>query len=220
MLDSYVSRTTRWLDLGCGHNLLPAWLPASQIEESIIIDKADLVVGIDADVASLRQHNSLTNKIAGDIESLPFKDESFSLVTANVVIEHVKSPDLLLAEVRRVLRPNGLFIFHTPNAISYATAIAKIIPEPLKIRLVALLQNREARDVYPTCYRMNTRRTIERLARQHGLKVLNLNMVESSAQTVALGPIVLLELLLIKGLRSRWLCNFRTNIIAVLQRAQ
>jgi hypothetical protein len=42
--------------------------------------------------------------------------------------------------------------------------------------------------------------------------------VESSAQTVILGPVVLPELLLIAVLRLNSLRNFRTNIIAVLQK--
>jgi len=38
----------------------------------------------------------------------------------------------LLSEVRRILKPNGIFLFHTPNALSYATLMARMVPEALK----------------------------------------------------------------------------------------
>jgi ubiquinone/menaquinone biosynthesis C-methylase UbiE len=44
-------------------------------------------------------------------ESLPFDDASFDYVVATFVLCTVDSPDAALAEVRRVLRPGGRFVF-------------------------------------------------------------------------------------------------------------
>jgi len=41
---------------------------------------------------------------------MPFDDASFDLVFSKQVLEHVRHPDAVLAEVRRVLRPGGLFV--------------------------------------------------------------------------------------------------------------
>jgi SAM-dependent methyltransferase len=46
---------------------------------------------------------------------LDFPDDSFDLVTAIEVLEHVAELDQALAEIRRVLRPGGRFGFTTPN---------------------------------------------------------------------------------------------------------
>lgn len=51
-----------------------------------------------------------------DIQAIPFAAESFDLVLANHVLEHVSSPDDALAEVRRVLKPGGYAILQTPYA--------------------------------------------------------------------------------------------------------
>ncbi|MBI2549249.1 class I SAM-dependent methyltransferase [Candidatus Woesearchaeota archaeon] len=48
-------------------------------------------------------------------ENLPYKDQTFNLVIANAVIEHIGSPDHIFQEAYRVLKPGGSFIMRTPN---------------------------------------------------------------------------------------------------------
>jgi SAM-dependent methyltransferase len=51
--------------------------------------------------------------------ALPFANASFDLVTAFEVIEHLTQWRDLLAEARRVLRPDGVFFVSTPNKSYY-----------------------------------------------------------------------------------------------------
>ncbi len=46
---------------------------------------------------------------------LPFPDHSFDIVTSNQVFEHVQDIDLALAEIRRVLKPGGVFLNIFPS---------------------------------------------------------------------------------------------------------
>jgi SAM-dependent methyltransferase len=48
--------------------------------------------------------------IAGDAHFLPFKDAQFDVVFSYAVLEHLYNPFVALNEVRRVLKPDGLFI--------------------------------------------------------------------------------------------------------------
>lgn len=52
-----------------------------------------------------------------DIEKdrLEHDDESIDFVTMNAVIEHIKNPDNIFIEIRRVLKKNGLVFVRTPN---------------------------------------------------------------------------------------------------------
>ena len=79
-------------------------------------------------------------------------------------------------------------------------------------------EGREEDDVYPTCYRMNTRKAVRRLAESGGLDVAGLDMVNSSAETIMLGPLVVLELGIIRLLNSSFLAGCRSNIIGVLRK--
>ena len=49
--------------------------------------------------------------VATGAERLPFEDESFDTVVSTLVLCTVPEPDRALAEIRRVLRPGGQFLF-------------------------------------------------------------------------------------------------------------
>jgi SAM-dependent methyltransferase len=49
-----------------------------------------------------------------DTDTLPFKNDSFDVVVASHVIEHLNNSDFALREMYRVLRPLGLLIVGTP----------------------------------------------------------------------------------------------------------
>ncbi len=51
--------------------------------------------------------------VAGDIEALPFADDSSDLVVSNLALQWCNDFDRCLAEFRRVLRPGGLLLFTT-----------------------------------------------------------------------------------------------------------
>lgn len=48
-------------------------------------------------------------------ESLPFEDESFDRIICTEVFEHVLEPELILREMKRVLKMNGIISLSIPN---------------------------------------------------------------------------------------------------------
>jgi len=55
----------------------------------------------------------------GLLEDQHFSDASFDALTLFEVVEHLRSPLLLLAECRRILRPGGILLISTGNAESW-----------------------------------------------------------------------------------------------------
>jgi len=55
--------------------------------------------------------------VKGTAESIPFPDQSFDIVIASSVLEHVRDLDCTFQEVSRVLAPGGMFYFSTASAM-------------------------------------------------------------------------------------------------------
>lgn len=62
----------------------------------------------------------------GKLQPLNFESESFDVVVATEVFEHLISPLELIAEGARLLRKKGVFIMTTPN-VSHTGAVIKLI---------------------------------------------------------------------------------------------
>jgi len=213
VLFSNSNAVDKWLDLGCGRQLLPTW---RLDQERSLAGKPRLLVGLDYDTDSLRKHRTIKHLVRADISSLPFALATFDLVTSNMVFEHLRDPENQLAEILRVLKPGGSLILHTPNSMGYGTVLARLIPEKLKPKLIGFLQGRSHEDVFQTFYRINTERAIREQAERAGFAVTTVSLIVSNAELVMIPPLVVVELLLIRVLMTRIARRFRTNIIAVL----
>jgi SAM-dependent methyltransferase len=211
----YVDNGTAWLDLGCGRRLLPAWRADSERQ---LVARAQHVFGIDLDFDSLLDNESLGSLCQSTVAALPFANDSFTLVTANMVMEHVDDPPAMLRELRRVLRPGGHLIFHTPNARAFPTVVTRLMPDTIKQRAAYVLDGRDSKDVFPTYYRANSPSTIRGLAATAGFDVAELHLVSSTALFALVPPLAALELLWIRTLSDPARAEKRSNIIAVLRR--
>jgi SAM-dependent methyltransferase len=63
-------------------------------------------------------------------EPLPFADASFDVVVAGEMLEHVRAPEEVVAEVRRVLRPGGTFAGSVPNAFRVQSRLLFLAGRP------------------------------------------------------------------------------------------
>jgi ubiquinone/menaquinone biosynthesis C-methylase UbiE len=215
VLRAHVGRATAWLDLGCGRRILPPWRGEA---EQALVRTCPRVIGVDIDHDAIADNLSVSLKCLATGTALPFAAESFDLVTANMVVEHLQDPTTNFREVSRVLKPGGVFLLHTPNAMGYPTLLARIVPEALKKRAASLLDGRREADVYPTFYRANSRRSIEAIARESSFETIDVHLIVTTAMFAVVPPMALLELLLLRALMHERLSDLRTNIIAALHK--
>lgn len=112
ILLNYKDSKAKLLDLGCGIGLTLAVL-TRYFPDSMGCDIGKKEV--DASYGLLKLLKIKSPVVSYDGVRLPFKDNSFDIVTSIEVIEHVSKPDLMLKEIRRVLKPNGILHITTAN---------------------------------------------------------------------------------------------------------
>lgn len=73
------------------------------------LDRAGSVVGLD-----VVHDPEISIDVLGDVQALPFQDESFDTVVALEVIEHIPHPELMVREIYRVLKVGGHLVLSAP----------------------------------------------------------------------------------------------------------
>ncbi len=86
------------------------------LEEVVEVLKPALAIGVDLDEAYMPKPTDLLKPVISDATILPFQNESIDVLICNHVYEHVNDSDVLMKELWRVLKPNGLVYFGAMNA--------------------------------------------------------------------------------------------------------
>jgi SAM-dependent methyltransferase len=110
-------------------------------------------------------------------EGIPYENGKFDIVFADNVFEDLDDPLKVYLEVARCLKPGGVFLFKTPNKWHYMPTIARITPHWFH-QYVNKLRGRQEIDTFPTRYRTNTKYDVKHLAKQAGLLISNLELIE------------------------------------------
>ena len=96
----------RVLDVGCGDGVVGR----------VIERMGNSVTSVELPKTANAAHScQVTSIIAGDAEQLGFAPNTFDLVLASEVMEHLWKPSSFLAEAYRVLKPKGYLIAETPE---------------------------------------------------------------------------------------------------------
>jgi 2-polyprenyl-3-methyl-5-hydroxy-6-metoxy-1,4-benzoquinol methylase len=142
----------RVLDVGCG----PGWLAAA------LTAQGHTVTGVDV-VADPGAHDRMATFVHADVEAgLPeAAGDGFDVVVAADVIEHVRRPERLLAQMVDRLNPGGTVVASVPN-------IGHWYP---RARTAVGMFDYDQRGILDSTHlRFFTRRSFLRLARQVGLE--------------------------------------------------
>jgi SAM-dependent methyltransferase len=121
LFQAAIGRGKRVLDLGCRSGALTRHLL-----------EGNNIVGLDVDAAALEKAAALgIEPVQANVEEpLPFPDGSFDAVVAGELFEHLRFPDALVAEIRRVLRPGGVLVGSVPNAFRLQSRLRFLLGRP------------------------------------------------------------------------------------------
>ena len=104
LVERYAPQGAPILDAGCGTGLNLRNMPAGSVGMDINPRNLELVA------SRLPGHRV----VLGDVEAMPFEDDSFGAVVCTEVLEHVPDPSTALREIARVLRSGGVLIGSVP----------------------------------------------------------------------------------------------------------
>jgi SAM-dependent methyltransferase len=92
------------LDVGAGQSPWRAWLPASTRYQGIDVGHAH----------EFGMHGSRPDIVYYDGRVMPFDDATFDCALCVEVLEHSEDPQLLIAEIARVVKPQGTLLLTVP----------------------------------------------------------------------------------------------------------
>jgi ubiquinone/menaquinone biosynthesis C-methylase UbiE/VanZ family protein len=111
MLEAGAPQASKVLDIGCGTGEMARELTRRGYE----VWGSDIAEPM---VRYARERYGAGRFHAGDLEYLPFRDNTFDAVVCLGVVEYLDTDERSLREIWRVLRPGGRAVISTPSAIA------------------------------------------------------------------------------------------------------
>lgn len=198
------------------HTLLDLGAGAGIIAEMNFGDKAARVCGLDPDPRVV-ENPYLHEAKVGLGEKIPWPDETFDIVIADNVLEHLDNPAQVFREIARVLKPGGRFLFKTPNRRHYMPTIARLTPLAFH-RFYNKLRGRASEDTFPTVYKANRPADVLSAARTASMSLTAVELIESRPEYLRINPVTYLAGIAYERLvnMGSLLKNFRVLLIGEL----
>jgi SAM-dependent methyltransferase len=95
-------------DLGCGHDASFSRTIVDKVERLVLVD-----VALAPDLKTLPKIQAIEGGLPGALAELP--NQSIDIVLIVSVLEHLWEPERALAEIHRILRPNGTCLVNVPS---------------------------------------------------------------------------------------------------------
>jgi len=155
------------LDAGCG------WRNNSV---SKCLNKNIVAVGADVDKQSLKENISYEHLVLCNLEFLPFKNNTFSIITNKNVLEHLEHPTEVFKEFNRSSKENCTLLFLLPNILNPLMILGKITSTKLHKKMMKLLLKRNETDIFNTFFKCNSINRLDKIANRYNFKKVKFSM--------------------------------------------
>jgi 2-polyprenyl-3-methyl-5-hydroxy-6-metoxy-1,4-benzoquinol methylase len=114
------SKGKKILDIGCGDGVYEKQLDGN-------LKKDNFFVGIDISETQLSRAKTIFNEthlVNFENNRIPLNDGEFDYIICSEVLEHLFYPDRVISEIKRLLKPGGIFFLTTPNISCFQNRMA------------------------------------------------------------------------------------------------
>jgi SAM-dependent methyltransferase len=208
-LDGLVQDSTRWLDVGCGRDLLPMNPKLARL----LASRCTYLMGIDPD-DNVLENDFVHDRKRSGIEDFR-ADEPFDLISLRMVVEHIQTPDRCVESLRDNTRRGGKVIVYTPYKYSLSSIASTLVPNRFHHAMKRRLWGTEQRDTFPTWYRMNTATALGHVFSRHGFQHIALWKIDDAGLLHSKGAFGKAELLAWSAFRRLRLPYPEVNLLGV-----
>ncbi|OGG12676.1 hypothetical protein A3D77_04125 [Candidatus Gottesmanbacteria bacterium RIFCSPHIGHO2_02_FULL_39_11] len=167
-----INENSKVLDLGC----------ATGYFDRELIKKDCEVYGVDVDAESVKEAKKYCRKTAVlDLERtkrFPFGKNSFDYILMLDLIEHLKNPENLLITSKKYLKKEGKIIISTPN-IAFISIRLALLRGKFQYSNLGIMDE--------THVKFFTRSTLEKLIKDSGLKIAEMDCSSGFSQITQIG---------------------------------
>lgn len=105
MLSKLIDPSTQVLEFGCGTGKNTQWL-STRAKQLTAVDFSEEMLN---QARQKRVGSNVIFKQADITKTWPLENQSFNLITCNLILEHIKDLDFVFSEAQRILKTNGYF---------------------------------------------------------------------------------------------------------------
>lgn len=209
MVLDHVNEKTVLLDAGAGSGCLPQMNFQGHVAKVIGVDPSN----------GVGSNPFLNEAHVGFCDDMPFlQSNSIDVAVSNNVLEHVEQPETFFKEVQRVLKPGGIYIVKTPNVYHYMPCIARITPNWFHV-FYNKLRGVSAEDVFPTRYKVNSKKSLQENAKKAGFSVVELKLVEGRPEYLRIfAPFYIVGIVYERLVNALNLSQLKIVIFAVMKK--
>lgn len=168
------------LDIGCGRNANFLRSLSSCVKRAY---------GIDLEVSDTITDGNL-QIMNGDAEEIPLPDHSVDITTLINVSEHLRDPEAVFLECRRILKPGGSLFIIAPCKFYLPTLLGRAIPYSIRQWANVFITCTEKEETFPAYYRANSRYALKRIAASVGLSMVDFKYLTYHPELFMFSPVV------------------------------
>jgi SAM-dependent methyltransferase len=160
VVSGLVGQGAHWLDVGSGRSPFPNHGRLARE----LADRCALMVGVDPS-PNILENPFVHERAQAFIEDYR-SERVFDVITLRMVAEHITDPPTVLRAFERLLAPGGHVVIYTPNRWSPVELVSSLVPFGLHHPIKRLFWDGDAKDTFPTAYKMNSRSRLRQLFTQ------------------------------------------------------